>query len=310
MDVFPDHWRGRADWDRLVHRTIPESSTRVGELMSGGVDIALPVPEQDAGRINESGSAVTKPAPTSRVMSLYVNTKEGSPLEDPKVREAVDLAIDEQGLIDLVMGGLGVPTRASFVPGITDVPMELFNTSLYDPERAVELLKEAGYGPGELTIPLAGPKGRYPRDAELLEIISVMLNQVGINTDLTILEWSAFLNRYWGVQNIDGMILVGNASSLGDGYQQSYRFVCGALWSEMTGWCDDRFSSLVNSAAVTMDREARAEYLGEAYHILTDARPILPLFQIASTVGVSSDIDWSPDPNETLWMFRAHPAAD
>lgn len=59
-----------------------------------------------------------------------------------------------------------------------------------------------------------------------------------------------------------------------------------------------------------MDREARAEYLGEAYHILTDARPILPLFQIASTVGVSSDIDWSPDPNETLWMFRAHPAAD
>lgn len=103
------------------------------------------------------------------------------------------------------------------------------------------------------------------------------------------------------------MVLIGNASPLGDGYQQTYRFVCGALWSEMTGWCDERFSELVLAASTSTDRVERPKQLGEAYHILTEGRPILPLFQLENIVGMSSAIDWTPDANESLWMYRAHP---
>ena len=197
MEAFDKYWRGRPAFDRLIHRTIPEDSTRVGELISGGVDIATNIPSQDVKRIEASGMATTKPWPSFRVMELFVNTKKGSPLADPKVREAVDLAIDERALIDTVMSGRGVPVRGGSMPGISAVPMDLYNTYLYDPERAKKLLAEAGYKPGQLKIKLQGPSGRYPLDVETMEVVAVMLGAVGIEVEIEALEWSAFQSRVW-----------------------------------------------------------------------------------------------------------------
>src|SRR5690606_3609834 len=74
LEAFDDHWRGRPEWDQLVFRFISEDSTRVAELMTGGVDIAVNIPPQDAERIASSGLAVTTPQPTSRVAMLFVNS--------------------------------------------------------------------------------------------------------------------------------------------------------------------------------------------------------------------------------------------
>jgi peptide/nickel transport system substrate-binding protein len=308
MEAFDKYWRGRPAYDRLVHRTIPEDSTRVGELISGGVDIATNIPSQDVARINASGVATTKPWPGLRVMELFVNTKKGSPLADPKVREAIDLAIDERALIDTVMSGHGVPVRAGVVPGVTAVPMDLYNTYLYDPERAKKLLAEAGYKPGQLKIKLQGPAGRYPLDVELMEVIAVMLGAVGVEVEIEALEWSVFQSRVWLPNAVEGLALIGHANSLGDGYYSVQRARCGAEYSKITGWCNDRFNQLVDLAAGTINPVPRAEYLYEAFHLLTDSRSILFLFQLDNTIGISKDVDWTPTPDERLWMFAAKPA--
>lgn len=307
MEGFKEHWRGAPVWDRLIHRTIPEDSTRVGELISGGVDIATNIPSQDKERVDASGVATTKPWPSFRVMELFVNMKEGSPLADPRVREAVELAIDNRTLIDTVFSGLGTPVRAAVTPGLSAVPMEYHNTFQYDPERAVELLKEAGYGPNELTLKIQGPSGRYPLDVETMEIIAVMLNAVGINTSIEALEWSSYNSRIWNPSKIEHLALIGHANSLQDGYHAVQRARCGLEYSDKTGWCDPKFDELIERSAVTVDQEERSKILAEAFKMLTDSRAVIYLLQLENIIGVSNKVDWEPSPDEQLWMYAVKP---
>lgn len=307
MDAFEDHWRGQPAYDRVVHRTIIEDSTRVNELLTGGVHIATNVPAQEEARIDGSAAARTLPWPSPRVMMFIVNTSDEKATGNPLVREAIEYAIDNQLLIDALAGGYGTPVRARVTPGVTAVPMEFYNTYVYDPERAVELLTEAGYGPGELKIKLDGPAGRYPKDAEIVELVSVMLEQVGIVTEMEVLEWSSFQSRIWSANNVENMVLMGLANSMFDGWHAQRAFLCDGSYIGRTNWCNEEFDRLVKAAEVELDEEKRVQYLHDAFYIMAEERPIITLYQLENLVGVNNDVDWAPRPDELLWMFDAHP---
>lgn len=307
MEAFDDHWRGRPAYDRVVHRAISEESTRVNELLTGGVHIATNVPVQEEDRIAAGGSAQTMPWPSSRVMLFVVNTADDKVTGDPLVREAIEYAIDNQLLIDALMGGYGTPTRARLTPGVTGVPMELYGTYEYDPERAVALLAEAGYGPGELTVKIEGPTGRYPKDSEIAELVAVMLEQVGINAPMEVLEWSAFQSRIWNVDNVENIVLIGLANSMFDGWFALRAFLCDGSYKDRTNWCHEEFDRLVRAAEVEVDAELRSQYLHEAFYIMLEERPLIALYQVESLVGISNDVDWTPRQDELLWMFDAQP---
>ena len=307
LEAFDDHWRGRPVWDRLVHRTIPEDSTRVAELITGGVHIATNVPPQDRARVEAAGDVRIEPWPTPRVM-LYIMNTEGEGTSDKRVRMAIDYAIDNQLMIDALFDGLGAPVRGRVSPGITAAPMHLWNTYVYDPERAVELLAEAGYGPGELTIHIQGPAGRYPLDSEIIELTSVMLEAVGINTTLEILEWSAYLTRVWRQENVvDHMALIGLGNSLGDAALAYTSARCGDTYAMMHNWCEPEFDEVYAQALVELDPERRAELFTEIYEWIAEERVYVHLFQLENMAGVATNVDWSPRPDEYLWMFDAQP---
>ncbi|ADI14075.1 ABC transporter substrate-binding protein [Truepera radiovictrix] len=309
LEAFDDHWRGRPVWDRLVHRTIPEDSTRVGELLTGGVHIATNIPVQDSARVEASGQATLLPWPTPRVMMFLVNTEEGRATSDPRVREAIDYAINDQLLVDAVMGGLGAPTLSRVTPGIDAAPMELYGAYNYDPERAAALLEEAGYGPGELEITLQGPLGRYPLDSELLEITGALLQEVGINARVEVLEWSAYLERVWDAENIENLGFIGLSNSMFDASLALTPMLCGGTYFGRTGWCNEDFDALVNEGLVELDPERRAELFAQAFDILVEERPMITLFQLENQAGVSTEIIWEPRLDELLWMYEAEPAS-
>ncbi len=306
MEAFDDHWRGRPVWDRLVHRTIPEASTRVAELLTGGVHIATNVPPADRARVEAAADVRIEPWPTPRVM-LYIMNTEGIGTSDLRVREAIEYAIDNQLLIDALYDGLGAPVRGRASPGITAAPMEFWNTYLYDPERAVQLLAEAGYGPGELTIHIQGPAGRYPLDTEIVELTAVMLNAVGINTTVEILEWSAYQSRVWRTENVQHMALIGLGNSLGDAALTYNAIMCDGSYQMMSQWCDPTFDALYNEALVELDDARRAELFREIFTTVAEERIYVHLFQLENMAGVANDIEWSPRPDEYLWMFDAKP---
>ena len=307
LEAFDDHWRGRPAFDRVVHRTIPEDSTRVAELITGGVHIATNVPPQDVDRVLATGAVAVEQQPTTRIMMLIMNTHEDAITGDPRIREAIELAIDNQLLVDAVMDGLGVPTMARHSPGISGAPMELFGTYRYDPERAAELIREAGYEPSDITIKVEGPAGRYPLDAELAEVIALMLSEIGVNTEMEVLEWSAFQSRIWNADNITHFALMGLANSMFDNWFSMRAIQCDAAYRNRVHWCNERFDELMALAETEVDLAKRTEYLHEATYLVVEERPWITLFQSEVLVGVSTDVAWQPRQDELLWMFAAQP---
>src|SRR5690606_28231170 len=109
MEPYEDYFNGTPKWKKVTVRAIPESSTRVGELLTGGVDLITDVPPNEWSRLDSEGSVELIKGETTRVNLLMVRTTEGSVTADPKVREAIDLAIDEQAIVDSLFQGNAVP---------------------------------------------------------------------------------------------------------------------------------------------------------------------------------------------------------
>ena len=308
LEAFDDHWRGRPAWDRLVHRTIPEDATRVAELITGGVDLATNVPTYEAARVRDTPGVRTEPWPTPRVMLYLMNTDEGVATGDRRVREAIDHAIDNQLLVDVLMDGLGTPVRGRVSPGIGAAPMRFYDTYLYDPGRAVALLAEAGYGPGELTIRLQGPAGRYPLDADIVQVTAVMLEEVGIRTEVEVLEWSAYLSRVWNADAVEHMGLIGLGNSLFDAALAYTLITCDGGYAGKTNWCEPSFDALLAEALEELDAERRAALFDQVYEVVAQERVMVFLFQLENLVGLRDDVIWTPRVDELLWMFDARPA--
>lgn len=307
FEAFSDHWRGAPTFDRLVFRAVPEDATRVGELVTGNVDIAVNIPSQDVDRIQASAEAGVVSQPTTRIMMLLLNTADGKATADPRVREAIELAIDKELLIDVVAGGFGVPVGARVSPGVAAAPMKYYRQNAYDPERARELLAEAGYGPGELTVALQGPDGRYPGDADTLAVVQTMLQDIGVNATLETLEWSAYNGRIWGADNVENVALIGLANSLFDGWFALRTLPCDGSYAKRTNWCNPTFDQLLADAEFNLDLEERAAQIEQAFDIVVNERPMIALFQIDALVGVANDITWQPRPDEMIWAFDIQP---
>lgn len=117
LEANKDYFGEAPKWDELVFRAIPEDSTRVSELLTGGVDIAVNIPPTDVERIDAGDGSSVITTPTQRVMMLVLRTGEGNVTADPLVREAIDLAIDKQAIVDSLLNGAGQVTRTRVTPG-------------------------------------------------------------------------------------------------------------------------------------------------------------------------------------------------
>src|SRR5690606_3795012 len=105
-------------WDTVTVRAISESSTRISELLTGGVDLITDVAPNEWERVDGNESTSLVQGDTTRVMLLMNRMTEGYPTADARVREAIDLAIDNQAIVDSVLGGLGVPVRSRVPEGV------------------------------------------------------------------------------------------------------------------------------------------------------------------------------------------------
>lgn len=207
-------------WNEVVFRVIPEASTRVSELLAGGVDVAASIPSTDIARIEGEADKKIVKAPIQRVLQLIFRQTEGSITADPKVREAIDLAIDKQGIVDSIAGGAGIVTRTSVTPGNFGADPSLYKTSLYDLEKAKQLLKEAGYAEGEAEMTIS-VSSQYK---EQVEVVAAMLEQAGFKINMDVLEPSAFSERY-SSKSFKEIFMIGIGNSLFDASNNYNRYM-------------------------------------------------------------------------------------
>lgn len=205
----PDWWNGAPALETVTLRSIPEESTRVSTFLAGDIDVAHRILPDFVPQIESAGEEVVS-VPSGQSANIFFQSSKDNPLADVRVRQAIDYALDKEAIFEGITGGYGRflegqivgPNSVGYNPDVEARP--------YDPERAQELLAEAGYGDG-VELAFDYPQGRYFRDKEMGELISGYLDAVGITVAQNPMEGGAWLDRlytgdwgpinYWSIQD-------------------------------------------------------------------------------------------------------------
>lgn len=186
-----EYWGEPAKLDKATFKFISDPTAAFAAMMAEDVDVfaAFPAPE-NLPQFEADPRLQVLVGTTEGETILAINNKAG-PMDDVRVREAIAHAIDRQAIIDGAMFGLGTPIGTHFAPHNPDY-VDLTGLSAYDPEKAKALLAEAGFADG-FTTTLKLPPPSYARRGG--EIIAAQLRAVGIETQITNLEWAQWLEQ-------------------------------------------------------------------------------------------------------------------
>lgn len=304
LEKYEDFYGDEPIWDTVTVRAITEGSTRVSEFLTGGVDLITDVTPNEWDRVNDNENTSLVQGETTRVMLLMNRLTEGFATSDARVREAIDLAIDNQTIVDSVLGGSGVPVRTRVPEGVEGAEPSLYDATVYDPERAKELLEEAGYGDG-LEITFTSPNGRYPLDGQVAELIAVMLEQVGITVNLELLESGTFIDKYSNNEN-EELIMIGLADGLLDASYSLVHYTIDRAAGQ-TDYHNEAVDELFKEASRNLDREERVEQFQEIQKIVAEERPHTFLYQDKVNYGVSNGIEFQPRLDEAMYFDHIKP---
>ena len=212
------------------------------------------------------------------VMDKVKGSDQPNPLADLRVRQALDMSVNKQQIIDSVYQGAGQlavnampPTQWSYDTTIKDAK--------YDPEKAKALLKEAGIKEGTEIVLWAMPVQRpYNPNAKLMaEMLQNDWKKIGLNVKITSYEWGEYIKRSKGGEN--QAMIIGWSGDNGDPDNWlNVLFGCDSLsGNNFSKWCDKKFDGIVKEAKATSDIAKRTELYKQAQHILKDAVPMTPI---------------------------------
>ncbi|QGY00258.1 ABC transporter substrate-binding protein [Roseovarius faecimaris] len=185
------YWGTAAKLDKVTFKFISDPTAAFAAMMAEDVDVfgGYPAPE-NLPQFEADPRFQVLVGSTEGETILSTNNKM-PPLDDVRVRQAIAHAIDRQAIIDGAMFGLGTPIGTHFAPHNPDY-VDLTGASAYDPEKAKALLAEAGLPDGFSTT-LKLPPPSYARRGG--EIVAAQLRAVGIDTEISNLEWAQWLEQ-------------------------------------------------------------------------------------------------------------------
>jgi len=316
-----DYWGPRPPWEKVTIRFIPNPATRLAALLSGDVQAIENVPPPDLPKVRSDPKLSFFSKISHRVIYLffdakrdkspYVTTRDGqpmdkNPLKDPRVRNAISMAINREGIKDRLMDGLAEPTN-NLVPSTLFGYDPNLKTVKYDPEGARKLLAEAGY-PNGFGLTLHTPNNRYINDEKIAETIAQNLTRIGVATKVVALpmatysskgikhEWSFGLSG-WGAQTGEvssplRALLACEDNKKGFG---TYN------WGE---YCNPKMDVVLEKALGTVDDNERSRLLQEATEIAVNDGGVVPIHMQVTTWATQKGIVYVPRTDErTLAMF-------
>lgn len=286
LERFDDYWGEKAKTQYLTMKIVPEAGQRTIMLETGEIDVAYEIPYVDAAKIEENEDLQFLSTPSMKVVMFYLDTKSDAPLKDKRVRQAIEYAIDKEGIVQAVCYGYGSVAYAIVPDSVTEYK-EVKEPHVYNLDKAKELMKEAGY-----------------EDGFSMEIWT---SSVQTNTEIC-----QVVQEQLAAINIDAEILVQDANTIdtrvdaGDEYGLSLHFYsCNSGHAEYTlsnilptGTLrnDSRFSNPEYDAAyeewlVTVDEKKRDELLTKMYEIQNEETPVIPLYNEVKILGATKNLE-------------------
>ncbi len=298
MEANESYWKGAPVIKKVTMKPIPESATRVAELQTGGVDIIANVPPHQVDALSAGGATKVASTPSARYVTVVIVADKGGPLSDPRVRQALNYAVDVPGIINSLLEGHGYPTAQP----LTSMDFG-YNPAIkgysYDPAKAKQLLAEAGY-PNGLEIPFDTPAGRYVMDKEVAEAIVGQLAQVGVKAKLSVNEWGIHVSKIIE-KKMEGIFLIGFGSTLFDADNSLY-----AWFRSGQRFCyyhTPAIDQALDDARAMMDVAAREQLYHATVATLVEEAPFIYLYQQEDLYGINSKLEWTPRPDELIRVY-------
>lgn len=311
VNRFDDYWGEIPYYERVIFQIVPEATTRESLLLAGQVDLIILPPVSDIPALEVNPAVEVFFGPSNRTIYIVINTTKPY-LDDVRVRQALNYAVDKEAIVEGILFGAAE---------VMDGPMasSLFGyhsigTYEYDPEKAKELLAEAGVAPGELVLDFMSPTGRYVQDFPASQAIAAYLADVGITANVRTMDWPTYVATMVAAPDVNETELhfLGWAPSYMDASEQYEQFL--AYQHPPAGLATSFYTNpeverLVAEGNSTVDEEVRAALYHEASeHIWHDAPWIFLWVQSFPMVHSAKVTNIGGLPNEKFYAIYAHPA--
>lgn len=267
LERFDGYWGEAPALEQVTIRFIPDPAAATAALLAGDVQAFpnLPTPESIPQFEADPRFEVVIGSTEGETILSTNNAK--APFDDIRVRQAIAHAIDRQAIIDGAMFGLGTPIGSHFAPH-HPAYMELVETYPYNPDRARELLAEAGHG-GGISATLKLPPPSYARRGG--EVIAAQLREVGIDLEIIPVEWAQWLEQVFTNTDYDLTIVSHTEpNDIGIYAREDYYF----------NYDNDDFDAVIEELSVTAGEDARYELFRKAQQIIAEDAVNGYLFQL------------------------------
>lgn len=284
IEANADYWGGAPDIGQVDYKFIEEPGTRLAGLLSGEYDLITNLQPEDVERAPQSAQVQGQEHPV-----LILDADEGI-TADPRVREALNLAVDKEALVAELFGGYATVDAGQVLsPSILGFDEDL-EPYPYDPDQARALLEEAGVA-GQ-TITLVGTSGRWLKDRELVESVAAFWQDAGLEVDLQVMEFGAYLDELFNREARADAIYVSSSNDILDADRQlSTYYQAGGIGSSNG---DQALSDLVDQGRSTTDPDQREAVYNEAVTLAYDNAYFVWLVNNQDIYGMSERLTWEP----------------
>ena len=301
-----EYWGPKPGVREITFLYVPEAAGRVGMLLSGQADAVAALTPQDAARLMADRRVRVIARPTLRTVGIGFNLL-SPPLQDPRVRLALNLAVDKEAIVRAIFMGQAEVLDSPVAPNATG--HAAVGPHPYDPDRARALLGEAGWRPGPsgtlqrdgqpLQLTLITPEGAYPNDIQVVQVVAGQLRNVGVDVRISRVDRAA----YWDYLKVpaqdaqfDLFIWAFNPSNGDGGYALSSLFKSNPddrgvplVWN-IGRYRNPAVDELLARSDVAVDPEERSAILAQVQRILMEENPYIWLYAERRIMAVRSDL--------------------
>jgi len=318
------YWGGAPAWENVTRREIADDAARVAALKSGQVDLINYVPATDYLSMQNDSSLETFVADSIYILNIAPSVKdeepqpikvngvevEGNPLQDLRVRKALDLAINREVLVNVVLEGLGKPANQLMPEGFFGYSSEIATPS-YDIEQAKALLAEAGY-PDGFEIDFTCTNNRVPGDAVVCEALAQMWSRLGLKVNAQALNGTVYFpaaarEEYtmtmsaWGTLTGEAAYTYGALVHTKDPEKGFGNF-------NRSGYSNAEFDRVFGEGSQTLDPEARKKLYEQASLIAMEDRALIPTVILQTVWAAKVDtLDMTPRVDQETRAYAITP---
>jgi peptide/nickel transport system substrate-binding protein len=292
----PDYWGGEPKLHEVKFATVSTDDARMNGIQSGSLDIVV-VPAAQADSLASSNVDI-RSVVSNKTVFLGLNARAGI-LAKPEVRRAVSIAIDRQKITDVLLAGKGAPAAIMSSPAVFGYSK--FDPIPYDPEKAKQLLTDAGYDntPVELTYALSG---KIPSGVDVAQAVGGYLETAGFTVKLDGVDANTFRDEDVG-QRFPGIYL-STFSPLNLDASIVLDFYIGPKGRRY--FDDPAVDAAIVAQYAATDPDKRRELIGKVWKLVNDNTYFIPLYNPVETYAVNPALVWEPRADGSFDMRTAH----